>query len=245
MSSSRSRLAVLAARSPRCSSPPAAPRRGSPSRRRRRSTPPAPSTAVGSSRAATDRADRRARLHPERPVRAVLPRRPGRLLRGRRASTVTFQNEIDADLVPLVGAGRRSTSASPTGRASSRRSARASRSSTSRRSTASSRSIVFAKASVGITTRGGPRRARRSASPGGTARRGSCSRRCSRSADLTPDDVEIVEYPDFGQGAAVAAGRGRCRDRVRQQRAGPARARPASRSRSCASTTSRRCRVPG
>ena len=26
------------------------------------------------------------------------------------------------------------------------------------------------------------------------------------SADLTPDDVEIVEYPDFGQGAAVAQG---------------------------------------
>ena len=25
------------------------------------------------------------------------------------------------------------------------------------------------------------------------------------SADLTPDDLEIVEYPDFGQGAAVIA----------------------------------------
>jgi ABC-type nitrate/sulfonate/bicarbonate transport system substrate-binding protein len=26
------------------------------------------------------------------------------------------------------------------------------------------------------------------------------------SAKLTPDDVKIVEYPDFGQGAAVAQG---------------------------------------
>ena len=53
-----------------------------------------------------DEADRRPRLHPQRPVRPVLPRRPGRLLRATRASTVTFQNEIDANLVPKVGQGQ-------------------------------------------------------------------------------------------------------------------------------------------
>ena len=57
-------------------------------------------------------------------------------------------------------------------------------------------------------------RARRSASRAATARRGSCSRRCSPSAGLTPDDLTIVEYPDFGQGAAVAAGAVACRDRL-------------------------------
>ena len=65
------------------------------------------------------------------------------------------------------------------------------------------------------------------------------------SAGLTPDDVTIVEYPDFSQGAAVDAGRRRRRDRLREQRAGPARADRREGRRSCASTTSRRCPGPG
>ena len=65
------------------------------------------------------------------------------------------------------------------------------------------------------------------------------------SAGLTPDDLEIVEYPDFSQGAAVSAGRRGRRDRLRQQRAGPAGADRGGRRRSCASTTSRRCPGPG
>ena len=70
-------------------------------RRRRRSAPPSAS----SSRRPADEADRRARLHPERPVRPVLPRRPGRLLRRR--------------------GPRRSRSRTRSTRTSSRRSARA------------------------------------------------------------------------------------------------------------------------
>ena len=63
-----------------------------------------------------DAADGRPRLHPERPVRAVLPRRPGRLLR-EAGLDVTFQNEIDAEPRARRSARARSTSAWPTGRA--------------------------------------------------------------------------------------------------------------------------------
>ena len=98
----------------------------------------------------TDQARRRARLHPERPVRAVLPRRPGGLLRGRRVSRSSSRTR-STPTSSRSSARAPSTSGSPTARASSRRSARASRSATSRRSTGMFPSIVFAKASSGIT----------------------------------------------------------------------------------------------
>ena len=86
---------------------------------------------------AVDQADRRPRLHPERPVRAVLSGAAAGLL-PRAGLDVTFQNGIDPNL-SRSSARARSTSASPTARASSPRSARASRSSTPPRSTPSSR----------------------------------------------------------------------------------------------------------
>ena len=93
----------------------------------------------------------------------------------------------------------------PTGRASSRRSARASRSGTSRRSTASSPRSCSARRRRG--SRAPPTsRARRSASRAATARRGSCSRPCSTRPGSRRTTSTIIEYPDFGQGAAVAQG---------------------------------------
>ena len=117
--------------------------------------------------------ERRPRLHPERPVRAVLPRRAGRLLR-EAGLDVTFQNKIDPDLITLVGQGA-STSASPTARASSRRSANGIPISTSRRSTGSSRTSCSPR-SRRASRRRPISRAGRSVSRGATARAGSCSR---------------------------------------------------------------------
>ena len=129
-----------------------------------------------------------------------------------------------------------------TGPASSRPSARASRSATSRRSTGSSRRSSSPRRRRGSSTAARPARARSSGIPGpvrlvvdhapGTPR----SPRVSRRTTST-----IVEYPDFGQGAAVAAGAGGRRDRVHQQRASPAGARAARRRACSRSTTSRRC----
>jgi NitT/TauT family transport system substrate-binding protein len=49
--------------------------------------------------------------------------------------------------------------------------------------------------------------ARASSRRSASASRSSTSRRSTvYSADLTPDDLQIVEYPDFGQGAAVTQG---------------------------------------
>ena len=82
--------------------------------------------------------------------------------------------------------------------------------------------VVFAPAETGIDERRRPgRRDRRHPGPlrlvvGGPA--GAARPR----AGLTPEDVEIVTYPDFGQGVAVATGPGRCGHRLRDQRAGPA-----------------------
>ena len=51
------------------------------------------------------RADRRPRVHPECPVRPVLPRRPGRLLHARPASMSSSRTRSTPDLVTLVGQG--------------------------------------------------------------------------------------------------------------------------------------------
>jgi NitT/TauT family transport system substrate-binding protein len=117
---------------------------------------------------------------------------------------VTFQNEIDANLVPKVGQGQvdlglaDGTSVIP----------------------AVSQgiplkyvatiygkfpSIVFAKASTGIAS-AADLKGRRIGIPGKYGSSWVMLQALLGSASLKPSDVTIVEYPDFGQGAAVAAG---------------------------------------
>ena len=91
---------------------------------------------------------------------------------------VTFQNGQRRRPHPARPRRARSTSRSPTGRASSRRSARASRSATSRRSTPSSRTSCSPRRRPGSRPRP-TSRAARSARRASTARAGSCSRACS------------------------------------------------------------------
>jgi NitT/TauT family transport system substrate-binding protein len=117
---------------------------------------------------------------------------------------VTFQNEIDANLVPKVGQGQvdlglaDGTSVIPAvsqgipikdvatiyGRFPS---------------------IVFAKADSGITG-AGDLKGKKIGIPGKYGSSWIMLQALLGSAGLTPSDVTIVEYPDFGQGAAVAAG---------------------------------------
>jgi len=66
-------------------------------------------------------------------------------------------------------------------------------------------SIVFAKASSGIDT-AADLEGKKLGIPGRFGSSWIMLQALLDSADLTPDDLEIVEYPDFGQGAAVAAG---------------------------------------
>jgi NitT/TauT family transport system substrate-binding protein len=117
---------------------------------------------------------------------------------------VTFQNEIDANLVPKVGQGQVDIGISD---------------GTSVIPAVSQGipikyvatiygqfpSIVFGKESSGITSAAGLK----GKSIGIPGRYGSSwvmLQALLSSAKLTPDDVKIVEYPDFGQGAAVAQG---------------------------------------
>ena len=117
---------------------------------------------------------------------------------------VTFQNEIDANLVPKVGGGQvdlglaDGTSVIP----------------------AVSQgiplkyvatiygkfpSIVFSKASAGIAS-AADLKGRKIGIPGKYGSSWVMLQALLGSASLKPSDVTIVEYPDFGQGAAVAAG---------------------------------------
>jgi putative riboflavin transport system substrate-binding protein len=66
-------------------------------------------------------------------------------------------------------------------------------------------SIVFAKASSGIAA---PQdlRGRKLGIPGRYGSSWIMLQALLRSAGLTPDDLQIVEYPDYGQGAAVSQG---------------------------------------
>ena len=117
---------------------------------------------------------------------------------------VEFQNKIDPDLVTLVGQGSidvglaDGTSVIPAvsqgipikyvatiyGRFPS---------------------IVFAKASSGITT-AADLAGKKIGIPGRYGSSWIMLQALLADVDLTPDDVQIVEYPDFGQGAAVAQG---------------------------------------
>jgi NitT/TauT family transport system substrate-binding protein len=66
-------------------------------------------------------------------------------------------------------------------------------------------SIVFAKASSGIQT-AADLEGKRLGLPGRYGSTWTMLQALLGSADLTPDDLELVEYPDFGQGAAVTQG---------------------------------------
>jgi NitT/TauT family transport system substrate-binding protein len=66
-------------------------------------------------------------------------------------------------------------------------------------------SIVFAKAASGIAN-AGDLKGRKLGIPGRYGSSWIMLQALLRSADLTPDDLEIVEYPDFGQRAAVTQG---------------------------------------
>jgi NitT/TauT family transport system substrate-binding protein len=117
---------------------------------------------------------------------------------------VTFQNEIDANLVPKVGQGQVDVGLSD---------------GTSVIPAVSQGipiryfatiygqfpSIVFAKASSGIAS-AADLKGKKIGIPGKYGSSWIMLQALLGSAKLTTNDVTIVEYPDFGQGAAVAAG---------------------------------------
>lgn len=117
---------------------------------------------------------------------------------------VTFQNKIDPDLVTLVGQGSvdvglaDGTSVIP---------AVSNAIPIKYVATIYGRfpSIVFAKASSGIAD-AGDLKGRKLGIPGRFGSSWIMLQALLKSANLTPDDLQIVEYPDFGQGAAVTQG---------------------------------------
>ncbi len=117
---------------------------------------------------------------------------------------VTIQNKIDPDMVPLIGQGSidiglaDGTSVIP---------AVSQGIPITYVATIYGKfpSIVFTKASSGIKTPA-DLKGKRIGIPGRYGSSWIMLQAMLSSAGLTPDDVEIVEYPDFGQGAAVAAG---------------------------------------
>jgi NitT/TauT family transport system substrate-binding protein len=118
--------------------------------------------------------------------------------------TVTFQNEIDANLVPKVGQGAvdlglsDGTSVIPA----------VSQGIPLRYLATVYRqfpSIVFGKASSGIKT-AADLKGKKIGIPGRYGSSWIMLQALLASAKLTTDDVTIVEYPDFGQGAAVSQG---------------------------------------
>ena len=117
---------------------------------------------------------------------------------------VTFQNKIDPDLVTLVGQG-----AVDVGLADGTSLIPAVSQGIPVRYIATVYrdfpSIVFAKATSGITT-AADLKGRKIGIPGRYGSSWIMLQALLGSANLTPDDVQIVEYPDFGQGAAVQQG---------------------------------------
>ncbi len=117
---------------------------------------------------------------------------------------VTFQNKIDPDLVTLVGQGSidvgisDGTSVIPA----------VSQGIPIRYIATvfgSDPSIVFAKASSGIRT-AADLKGRKVGIPGRYGLSWISLQALLGSAGLTPDDLKLVDYPDFGQGAAVQQG---------------------------------------
>ncbi|MFL5686010.1 MAG: ABC transporter substrate-binding protein [Chloroflexota bacterium] len=117
---------------------------------------------------------------------------------------VTFQNKIDPDLVTLVGQGSidiglaDGTSVIP---------AVSNAIPIKYVATIYGKfpSIVFAKASSGIAA-AKDLKGKKLGIPGKYGSSWIMLQALLKSADLTPDDLQIVEYPDFGQGAAVSQG---------------------------------------
>lgn len=117
---------------------------------------------------------------------------------------VTFQNQIDPDLITLVGQG-----AIDVGIADGTSMIPAVSQGIPVRYVATVYgrfpSIVFGKASSGVTT-AADLAGKRLGIPGRYGSSWIMLQALLASAGLTPEDLEIVEYPDFGQGAAVTAG---------------------------------------
>jgi NitT/TauT family transport system substrate-binding protein len=117
---------------------------------------------------------------------------------------VTFQNEIDANLVPKVGQGTVDV-----GLADGTDVIPAVSQTIPVRYVATIYgqfpSVVFAQAKSGITT-AADLKGKRIGIPGKYGSSWVMLQALLSSAKLTPSDVTIVEYPDFGQAAAVAAG---------------------------------------
>ena len=117
---------------------------------------------------------------------------------------VTFENKIDPDLVTLVGQG-----ALDLGVADGTSVIPAVSQGIPIRYIATIYgtypSIVFAKSSSGIT-RAADLEGRKIGIPGRFGSSWIMLQALLGSANLTPEDVEIVEYPDFGQGVAVQQG---------------------------------------
>lgn len=117
---------------------------------------------------------------------------------------VTFQNKIDPDLVTLVGQG-----AIDVGLADGTSLIPAVSQGIPVRYIATVYrdfpSIVFAKSASGIST-AADLKGKKIGIPGRYGSSWIMLQALLGSANLTPDDVQIVEYPDFGQGAAVQQG---------------------------------------
>jgi NitT/TauT family transport system substrate-binding protein len=117
---------------------------------------------------------------------------------------VTFQNQIDPDLITLVGQG-----AIDVGIADGTSMIPAVSQGIPVRYAATVYgqfpSIVFGKTSTGVLTPA-DLAGKRLGIPGRYGSSWIMLQALLASAGLTPEDLEIVEYPDFGQGAAVAQG---------------------------------------
>ena len=118
--------------------------------------------------------------------------------------SVTFQNQVDPNLVTLVGQGSIDVGLAD---ATSVPPAVSQRITIKYLATAYGTfpSIVFAKASSGITS-AADLKGKRIGIPGRYGSSWIMLQALLRSAGLTPSDVTIVEYPDYGQGAALAQG---------------------------------------
>ena len=196
--SSRSRLVAI----PRCSSPSSSPRaaaawRAAESRRRRRRA----------SASAERRADARSRSGSATSRASSSPRSTSPTSTGyydEAGLDVEFQNKIDPDLITLVGQGAidvgiaDGTSVIP---------AVSQGIPVQYLATIYGKfpSIVFAKASSGITD-AADLKGKKLGIPGRYGSSWIMLQALLGSAGLTPDDLTIVEYPDFGQGAAVQQG---------------------------------------